>query len=68
MRFLANENFPLPSTVLLRDNGQDIIDVADIMPSLLCRERKSKLYDAEHRSRHSQTEFGNEGFNKINDL
>jgi predicted nuclease of predicted toxin-antitoxin system len=33
MRFLANENFPLPSTVLLHNNGQDIIDVADIMPS-----------------------------------
>ncbi|MCK5524889.1 MAG: DUF5615 family PIN-like protein [Thiomargarita sp.] len=33
MRFLANENFPLHSTLLLRDNDQDIIDVADIMPS-----------------------------------
>ncbi len=33
MRFLADENFPLPSTVLLRDNDQDIIEVADIMPS-----------------------------------
>ena len=33
MRFLANENFPLHSMLLLRDNDQDIIDVADIMPS-----------------------------------
>lgn len=31
MRFLANENFPLPSTRVLRNNGHDVICVGDVM-------------------------------------
>jgi predicted nuclease of predicted toxin-antitoxin system len=33
MRFLANENFPYPSTLLLRQAGHDVICIAELFPS-----------------------------------
>lgn len=34
MKFLANENFPIPSVKLLQDNGLDVICVQDAKPSI----------------------------------
>lgn len=33
MHFLANENFPYPSTVLLRLAGHDVVCIAEFFPS-----------------------------------
>jgi len=34
MKFLANENLPIPSVQLLQDNGIDVICVQDAKPSI----------------------------------
>lgn len=38
MQFLANENFPLPSIVLLRKAGYSVSSVAELFPGLSDRE------------------------------
>jgi predicted nuclease of predicted toxin-antitoxin system len=34
MRFLANENFPLPSIKILRDNGYDVLSIYETLRGL----------------------------------
>ena len=34
MRFLANENFPLPSVRLLREAGHDVVSISEETPGI----------------------------------
>lgn len=34
MKFLANENFPLPSINVLRSEGYDILNIAEVCPGI----------------------------------
>jgi len=49
MKFLANENLPLPSVVLLRDNKIDIISIAEQNPGISDEEVMKMAID-EHRT------------------
>jgi predicted nuclease of predicted toxin-antitoxin system len=45
MRFLANENFPLPSVHLLREEGYDVASITEDSPGIEDREVLARAVD-----------------------